>query len=321
MKSGGAGYRRTRVLTKVKHAQRMGFTDFGDPIMSTRTATRNPSFPPIPIPRAIAYRTRGRNHGAITRLVSPSDLGEVLKPFVFLDRIDAKDLAGNSLKMGLHPHSGIATLTWLLEGSVVYEDDQGRKGAIDAGWMEWFHAGSGAWHGGDLGDSERLRGFQLWLALPPSNELGAPYSQYLRPTALAKDGPVTVLLGQYGQAKADIEAPSPVNYFSVTLRAGESWHYQPPSDHDVAWAAVSIGALLVPERVQAGDVVAFEEGPHAIDFLATEDTEFVIGSAAKHPHELALGYYSVHTSARSLAQGEARIEEVGLELRRQNRLK
>jgi redox-sensitive bicupin YhaK (pirin superfamily) len=297
----------------------MGFTDFGDPIMFTSTASRKTSFPPIPTPRAIAYRTRGRSHGAITRLVSPSDLGERLKPFVFLDLIDAKDLSVHSQKMGLHPHSGIATLTWLLEGSVVYEDHLGRKGEIDAGWMEWFHAGSGAWHGGDLGQSERLRGFQLWLALPPSAELGASYSKYLRPTSLAMDGPVTVLLGQYRQAKAAIEAPSPVNYFSVKLRAGESWHYQPPANHEVAWAAVSIGALMTPDLVEAGEVIAFEEGHQAIDFLASEDTEFVVGSGAKHPHELVLGYYSVHTSASSLAQGEARIEAVGRDLRRQGR--
>jgi redox-sensitive bicupin YhaK (pirin superfamily) len=299
----------------------MGFTDFGDPIMSTRTATLKASFPPIPAPRAIAYRTRGRTHGAITRLLSPSDLGEKLKPFVFLDRIDAKDLAGNSQNMGLHPHSGIATLTWLLEGSVVYEDDQGRKGVIDAGWMEWFHAGSGAWHGGGLGESERLRGFQLWLALPQDAELSAPYSNYVRPDSLASEGPVTVLLGQYGQAKAAIEAPSPVNYFSVKLRAGESWHYQPPINHEVAWAAVSIGALETPDPVAAGEIIAFEEGNQAIVFLAAEDAEFVIGSGAKHPHDLALGYYSVHTSASSLAEGEARIEEVGRELRRGGRLK
>jgi len=133
--------------------------------------------------RAIVYRTRGRTHGPITRLMSPSDLGEELKPFVFLDLIDAKDLSQlPSQPMGLHPHSGIATLTWLLEGSVDYEDDQGRKGSIEHGWMEWMHAGSGAWHGGGFGKSDRLRGFQLWLALPPSAELGQPYSQYIAPS-------------------------------------------------------------------------------------------------------------------------------------------
>ena len=53
-------------------------------------------------PRQIVHRTRGRRHGPITRLMSPSDLGQSLKPFVFLDLFDAE---GTSLSgFGLHPH-------------------------------------------------------------------------------------------------------------------------------------------------------------------------------------------------------------------------
>ncbi|MBT2119127.1 pirin family protein [Dyella sp. LX-66] len=272
--------------------------------------------------RAIVYRTRGRSHGPITRLMSPSDLGEELKPFVFLDLIDAKDLSRNAApRMGLHPHSGIATLTWLFEGAVDYEDDLGRKGSIEHGWMEWMQAGSGAWHGGGFGDADRLRGFQLWVALPPAKELGQPFSAYVGPASLNSEGPVTVLLGSYGRAKAVIEAPSPINYFAVRLRAGETWRYQPPAGHEVAWAAVSSGQLWVPNAIDAGEMVSFEEGEKAIEFLAVRDTEFVFGSAARHPHELALGYYSVHTSAEALARGEARIAELGRELQRQGRLK
>jgi redox-sensitive bicupin YhaK (pirin superfamily) len=64
-----------------------------------------------PLPRwarAISHRTRGRAHGPITRLMSPSDLGELLKPFVFLDLFEH---GGAPFNGPLHPHSGIATLT------------------------------------------------------------------------------------------------------------------------------------------------------------------------------------------------------------------
>ena len=58
--------------------------------------------------RAIVRRTRGRTHGPVTRLMSPSDFGEILKPFVFLDLFDHEGAPFNG---PLHPHSGIATLT------------------------------------------------------------------------------------------------------------------------------------------------------------------------------------------------------------------
>src|SRR2546426_12068137 len=75
------------------------------------TETRG-STSPTPIhtrPRTIVRRTRGSRHGQITRLMSPSDLGQVLKPFVFLDHFDLHGEAGGT---ELHPHSGIATVTY-----------------------------------------------------------------------------------------------------------------------------------------------------------------------------------------------------------------
>src|SRR5262245_60298617 len=119
--------------------------------------------------RKIIARTQGRKHGAITRLVSPSDLGEKLKPFVFLDLFDTTNSSFSGF--GLHPHSGIATVTYLFEGSVGYEDTSGRRGILPAGGVEWFKAAGGAWHGGGPGGEAHSRGFQLWLALPPEQEL------------------------------------------------------------------------------------------------------------------------------------------------------
>jgi redox-sensitive bicupin YhaK (pirin superfamily) len=109
-------------------------------------------------PRQIIHRTHGRRHGPITRLMSPSDLGDILKPFVFLDLFDTEEASSFS-GFGLHPHSGIATLTCMLEGSVRYEDTTGATGILPEGGVEWFKAGRGAWHGGGVGESGRSRGF------------------------------------------------------------------------------------------------------------------------------------------------------------------
>ena len=53
----------------------------------------------------------------------------------------------------------------------------------------------------------------------------------------------------------------------------------------------------------------------SLNFHAETDVEFVLGSAVKHPHDLVLGYYSVHTSATALREGEARIRQIGNRLR------
>src|SRR5882762_814721 len=67
-----------------------------------------------PSSRQITLRTRGHSHGSLTRLVSPGDIGEQIKPFVFLDYFEADP--ATAPKFGFHPHSGIATLTLILSG-------------------------------------------------------------------------------------------------------------------------------------------------------------------------------------------------------------
>jgi redox-sensitive bicupin YhaK (pirin superfamily) len=269
-------------------------------------------------PRRIVHRTRGERHGPITRLMSPSGLGNLLKPFVFLDLFDTRTESFSGF--GLHPHSGIATLTWLFEGSVRYEDTTGAAGTLGQGGVEWFRAGHGAWHGGGMGEGGPSRGFQLWIALPPDQELGPVESLYLAPGDIPRDGPASILLGRLGCVSSPIEAPSPIAYLAVSLKAGETWRYRPPAGHGICWVALATGRLAAAEPVEAGELAVFEPSEQAIDFTAEADTEFVLGSAAPHPHELVLGYYSVHTSPAALEAAERRIDELGEGLRREGRL-
>jgi redox-sensitive bicupin YhaK (pirin superfamily) len=265
--------------------------------------------------RAVVHRTRGRKHGPIARLMSPGDLGQILKPFVFLDHFEMEK--ARPVDMGLHPHSGIATVTWLFDGAVRYEDTTGERGVLQAGALEWFKAAHGAWHGGGT-DANVARGFQLWLALPAGHELGEVESRYVSPAAVPHDGPAARLVGR-GDGSA-IEAPSPLTYRAVRLQAGQAWRFEPPTGQVLAWCAVSRGRVLTPGPVEAGEMAVFEPGQGAIEFVAETDAEFVVGAAAPHPHDLALGYYSVHTSPETLAAGERRIQEVGERLRAQGRL-
>jgi redox-sensitive bicupin YhaK (pirin superfamily) len=266
----------------------------------------------------IAMRTHGQSHGPITRLMSPSDFGLLLKPFVFLDLFDTQDNPFSGF--GLHPHSGIATLTYVAEGSVSYEDTNGATGFLPVGGVEWMRAGGGVWHGGGVGEQGRTRGFQLWIALPPELELGPSESVYLAPEVIPRDGPARVLLGSYGTATSSIKAPSPMNYFAVRLKVGERWRYQPPAGHTVLWTAVGRGSVLVPDELQQGELVAFRPSSAAIEFEAQSDTEFVLGSAVPHSYELVMGSHSVHTSTEALREAESRISKIQTRLIQQGKL-
>src|SRR6266446_2977299 len=267
--------------------------------------------------RRITTRTYGKNHGPTTRLMSPSDLGEILKPFVFLDLFHHE---GEPFSARLHPHSGIATLTYVAEGAVSYIDPDNVKGTLAAGGVEWMQAGRGMWHGGGLDKAGRTRGFQLWIALPPELELGPTISIYLAPDDVPRDSPARVLLGRYGSAASIIVPPSPINYLAVRLKARERWRYEPPAGHTVLWTAIASGAVSVPDELRHGDLVVFEQSNGAVEFEALSDVEFVLGSAVRHEHDLVLGYYSVHTTPDVLRDGEAHIEAIKKRLAQEGRL-
>ncbi len=261
-------------------------------------------------PRRITHRTRGQTHGPITRLMSPGDLGQVVKPFVFLDHFD---LGVAPLgEMGMHPHSGIATVTFLFEGSVRYEDTGGQRGVLRAGGLEWFKAARGAWHAGGADGDAKARGFQLWVALPAAEELAEVESRYREPGTINAVGPALRLLG--ADDASAIRPPAPLTYLAVRLRKGETWTFAPPAGQTLAWCAVSRGALRAPEPIGQGELVVFSDGNEPIVFHADADCEFVVGAGAPHPHDLALGRYSVHTSPETLRAGERRIVEVRDEL-------
>ena len=264
--------------------------------------------------RDIVHRTHGRAGGPITRLVSPSDLGEVIKPFVFLDRFEfAGHDAPMSMEHGWHPHSGIATVTVVLDGSLRFAETTGKAGELPAGSVEWMRAGNGVWHTGAQGPG-RVTGFQLWVALPPELESAPCASHYVMPDEVPVEGPARVILGRYGSAKSPIASP-PLTYLAVSLKAGERWSFQPPSGHTVTWVAVQDGALRTSSRIPAHEMAIFDRSGESIDFVAEGDTRFVLGSAAEHPHDLVLGNYSVHTSAAALRRGETEIRRIGRELR------
>jgi len=256
--------------------------------------------------RGIAYRTKGHTGGPITRLMSPGDLGELVKPFVFLDRFE---FVGPSDGGVVHPHSGIATHTTLLEGDLLYGDSTGKSGRLRAGSVEWMLAGGGVWHGGTVPPG-RIRGFQLWMAMEGQLELAPAESHYVDVGTIPSDGHVRVLLGSYGELKSPIPYPQPVTYLHVRLRAGERWTYEPHAGHDVAWLAVASGQLSVAGSKVGLEMVVFEEGNQAIELIADGDVELVIASAVKHSHPLVTGNYSVHTSRKNLVIGETGIEEV-----------
>ena len=246
-------------------------------------------------PRRIAHRTYGRRPGPITRLMSPSDLGEILKPFVFLDLFDTE--GGSFEGFGLHPHSGIATLTYLLEGSVRYEDTTGATGILPEGGVEWFKAGHGAWHGG-AGVRPDTR-FQPGSRCAPANS-GRPGASTRRHRTLP-DWTRFPLLGKLGAVSSRFPPPSSLTYWPC-LKAGESLALRSAGRSHCLLGRAGSGNLAVPEG-SGWRACGLRTSNEAARLHAAADTEFVLGSAASHQTSFLEGTGTMRRRRRAPPNG------------------
>jgi redox-sensitive bicupin YhaK (pirin superfamily) len=234
----------------------------------------------------MALLANGRRHGPITRLITPWDIGELTSPFVLLNYAEAE--RRSRPLFGIHPPSGITTLSVVLNGELSFEDETGKQGEVAAAGFAWMRAGSVIWHEGGDSVREPLRVFHLWVEqLVPQGECAAT-SEYIAPDEVEEDGPVRVLLGEFGRARSRIrQAPADLNFFHVRLKDRQDFHYAPPDGHNITWLAVDRGSLQLQEgeRVLWEQIALFEDCAGVIEVQADGETSFVLGSARRRTQE------------------------------------
>lgn len=175
--------------------------------------------------------------GAGVRLVRVlgRDTIEAFDPFLMLDAFDSSNPSDYVKGFPWHPHRGIETVTYLIQGNILHEDSLGNKGDIVNGCCQWMTAGSGILHQEMPQASPRMLGLQLWLNLPASAKMAKPMYHDIRAEnvpEIAENGAVVrVIAGQYngmsGAAHGDHVA---MTMLDVQLDANAQFHLNTPTD-------------------------------------------------------------------------------------------
>src|SRR3979409_1789841 len=151
-------------------------------------------------------------------------------PFLLLD--DFRNDRPDDYQAGFpwHPHRGIETITYVLNGTVDHGDSLGNRGTLGAGDVQWMTAGRGIMHQEmPLGDAQgRMHGFQLWANLPSSLKMTAPRYQDITGAAIPEitddDGThVRVVVGEFWGKKGPVDgvAADP-RYLDISVPPGRS---------------------------------------------------------------------------------------------------
>jgi redox-sensitive bicupin YhaK (pirin superfamily) len=224
--------------------------------------------------------------GFKVRRALPSAQRQMVGPFIFLDHFGPVVFrAGAAPNVRPHPHIGLATLTYLLEGEIVHRDSLGSVEAIRPGDVNWMTAGSGIVH------SERppanvqaqggsIFGQQIWVALPKAMEEMQPgFSNHGKETLPRLDthgASLTVVAGKALGQRSPVPVYSDLMYVDAVLKAGA--HLQIPSEHIERAVFVVSGEIEVMGQIGTfGDeqLVVFKPGAEIV-LQARRDTHLML---------------------------------------------
>jgi redox-sensitive bicupin YhaK (pirin superfamily) len=207
--------------------------------------------------------------GFIVRRLLPVLLARHVGPFVFYDHMGPAVFApGKGMDVRPHPHIGLATVTWLFEGTIRHRDSVGSLADITPGAVNWMTAGRGIAHSERTPpdarrDGQRMHGIQVWVALPQVDEEVAPEFHHHDAQSLPRirrDGAQLVLIAgtAYGET-SPVKVFAPMFFIEARLEAGAELAL--PQEHaergvhviegEVNWGDVTLAATQM--AVQAGE--------------------------------------------------------------------
>jgi redox-sensitive bicupin YhaK (pirin superfamily) len=223
-------------------------------------------------------------------------------PFIFFDHMGPADLAAGlprSVDVRPHPHIGLSTVTYLLDGEIMHRDSVGSEQPIRPGEVNWMTAGRGITHSERFErarlQGDRVNGLQAWVALPDELEETEPgfahYDTAALPVVEDAGLHVRVLAGDAYGARAPVPVPSPMVYAHATLDAGTVL----PLPDAYAERAVYLvtGTLEVDGQVHdAGRMLVFAAGRSAAVRAVTPSTLLVIGGDSVGPRYIDWNFVS-----------------------------
>lgn len=182
--------------------------------------------------------------------ILPNFEKRMVGPFIFFDRIGPAEFpVGKGINVRPHPHIGLATVTYLFEGSMLHRDSLGSVQEIFPGDVNWMIAGHGIVHSERethevRAQPHRLHGLQLWVALPPEHEAVDPdfvhVGKHDLPCVYRPGLMLRVIVGDAYGRSSPVKTFSPMFYVDVIAEAGAVLERPDPA-HEAAICIISGG--------------------------------------------------------------------------------
>lgn len=263
--------------------------------------------------RDLTGKARELGDGFRVARVLPQPQQRTVGPFVFFDYFGPVDFPpGHGIDVRPHPHIGLATITYLFDGSQIHRDNLGNEQEILPGDVNWMTAGRGIAHSERTGPEvrakgHRMHGIQSWVGLPRAHEEDAPSFQNVAkaklPT-LEKDG-VTLRLvtGKAFGLASPVRVPMDIFYADAQMKAGSTLAL--PDEYEERGAMI-VGGMVEAGGAPHGDgaMILFDKGERA-EIKAADDARVMLLGGAPLDGERHVWWNFVSSSRERIEKAKA----------------
>ena len=218
-------------------------------------------------------------------------------PFLMLDEFGSENKDDYIGGFPAHPHRGIETVTYMLQGEFEHEDSTGAKGRMSSGDVQWMKTGSGIIHSEMPTMSKgRLHGFQLWVNMPAKLKMSKPEYIYIDSNEIGahedSEKIVKVIAGKFENAIGPVREHNvePI-YFDVELKKDKELNFQLPKLHNTFIYLID-GEIKIGEKshdkVKDSKLILLTKG-EKLRVLSVSKAKFLLISAKPIGEEIARG--------------------------------
>lgn len=258
-------------------------------------------------PDRIEIRAAEVGDGLYARRALPHRDRCMVGAWCFLDHLGPLDFkAGHGLGVGPHPHIGLQTFTWMIEGEVVHRDSLGNEQVILPGQVNLMSAGRGIAHAEDSveGRGGRLHAVQLWIALDEAHRHGAPsFRNYPNLPVIDRDGfRVTLLAGSAFGQRSPVEVYSPLIGMDIATNATARMEVplNPAFEHAVLPLA---GGVEVDGQTFTPEAMAYQgSGRDSLTLRSDGAARFVLIGGVPFGEEILLWWNFVARTQAEMAE-------------------
>jgi len=219
--------------------------------------------------------------GFTVRRAVPTKARRMVGAWCFLDHVGPADFAaGHGMNVGQHPHIGLQTFTWMIEGEILHRDSLGYEQIIRPGQVNLMTAGNGIAHSEESVNNEpgRLHITQLWIALPDAERNRAPdFQHYPDLPILVRDGfTITLLVGTAFNLVAPTKVYSPMIGMDLKTEGAAKTEIELNPAFENSVLCLDGAMTIEGEKIEPGTMLYLGLGRHSISIQCDAASQLLL---------------------------------------------